>query len=84
MLIGAYKQGDTPEQIAEDFDTLKLEEIYAVITYYLSHRAEVDSYIQQVHEEAERWRQAYEANDPRATAFNTKMRALLDKKRSQD
>ena len=84
VLIGAYNQGDTPEQIVEDFDTLKLEDVYAVIAYYLSHRAEVDRYIQQIKEMAEQRRQSHEANDPRAAAFNAKMRTLLDEKRRQD
>lgn len=84
VLIGAYTRGDTPEEIAEGFDTLKLEDIYAVISYYLSHRTEIDSYIERIKEEAEQRRQAHEANDPRAIAFNAKMRALLDEKRRQD
>lgn len=84
VLIGAYQRGDTPEQIIEGFDTLKLEEVYAVIAYYLSHRAEVDAYIQQANEEAERLRQEYEADDPRADEFNAKMRRLIEEKRKQD
>lgn len=84
VLLGAYNRGDTPEEIAEGFDTLKLEDIYAVISYYLSHRAEVDAYIQQAEEEAEQRRQNYEKGDPRAAAFNAKMRLLLDEKRKQD
>ncbi len=84
VLLGAYNRGDTAEEIAEGFDTLKLEDIYAVISYYLSHRAEVDSYIQRIKDEAEKRRQEHEANDPRAAAFNAKMRKLLDEKRKQD
>ncbi|MCA0457461.1 MAG: DUF433 domain-containing protein [Chloroflexi bacterium] len=84
VLLGAYSRGDTPEQIAEGFDTLKLEDIYAVISYYLSHRAEVDSYMQEVDEKAEQWRQTYEANNPNAAEFNARMRRLLDEKRKQD
>ena len=84
VLLGAYNRGDTAEQIAEGFDTLKLEDIHAVISYYLSHRAEVDSYIQEADEKAEKWRQAYEANNPKAAEFNARMRRLLDEKRKQD
>ena len=84
VLISAYQRGDTPEQIAEDFDTLKLEDIYAVISYYLSHPVEVDTYIQQAKDQTERWRREHEAENPRAAAFNAKMRALLDNKRNQD
>jgi len=84
VLIGTYNQGASAEQIVEDFDRLKLEDVHAVIAYYLSHRAEVDSYIHQVHEKAEKWRQEYEANNPKSAEFNAKMRKLLDEKRRQD
>src|SRR5664279_1688977 len=61
VVIGAYRRGDTPEQIARGFDVLKLEDIYAVIAYYLSHRAEVDAYIRQVDEAGEELRRKIEA-----------------------
>ncbi|MGH2587374.1 MAG: DUF433 domain-containing protein [Dehalococcoidia bacterium] len=44
-VIVAYKQGQTPEEIVEDFDALELADVYAVIGYYLRHRAEVDAYL---------------------------------------
>lgn len=84
VIIAAYNHGDTPEEIAEGFDTLKLEQIYAVITYYLSHKEEADRYIQRANEEAERFRQAYEAENPQSAEFYAKMRALRDEKRRQD
>ena len=37
-----YLSGLSPEGIAENFDTLSLEQVYGAITYYLSHRQEVD------------------------------------------
>lgn len=45
LIIGAFLEGATPEQIVQDFDTLTLVEVYAVIAYYLRHRAEVDAYV---------------------------------------
>jgi uncharacterized protein (DUF433 family) len=35
----------TPEQIAREFPTLSLEQIYATILYYLSHRQTLDQYL---------------------------------------
>ncbi|MFN6525337.1 DUF433 domain-containing protein [Nostoc sp. ChiSLP03a] len=35
----------TPEEIAEQFHTVTLEQVYATILYYLHHRSEVDSYL---------------------------------------
>jgi len=42
-----FLRGAAPESVAQSFPVLKLEEVYGAITYYLSHRAEVDSYLQQ-------------------------------------
>jgi len=60
VVIGAYQRGDSPEQIARSFDVLKLEDVYAVIAYYLSHRADVDAYIRQVNEAGEELRRKLE------------------------
>ncbi len=44
-LITAYKQGATPEQIAEAFTTLKLANVYLILGYYLEHEAEIETYL---------------------------------------
>ena len=44
-VIIAFSQGATPEQIVEDYDSLELSEVYAVISYYLQNREEVEDYL---------------------------------------
>jgi uncharacterized protein (DUF433 family) len=44
-VIGAFKKGASAEEIAERYDALDLAEIYAVIGYYLSHKSDVDAYL---------------------------------------
>jgi hypothetical protein len=44
-VIIAFNQGATPEQIVQDYDTLNLSQVYAVISYFLQHQDEVDSYL---------------------------------------
>ncbi len=46
-VIIAFGQGATPEQIVEDYDSLELGEVYAVISYYLQNRDEVENYLAQ-------------------------------------
>jgi len=41
-----FLSGLSPESIAENFDTLTLEQVYGAITYYLAHRADVDAHLQ--------------------------------------
>jgi uncharacterized protein (DUF433 family) len=45
-VVGAFNRGATAEEIAQDFSPLSLADVYAVITYYLRHRLEVDQYLE--------------------------------------
>lgn len=44
-LVAAFERGDSPEAIHESFPTLSLGDTYAIFTYCLRHRAEVDAYL---------------------------------------
>ena len=83
VLLGAYQRGDTPEEIAEAFDTVQLEEVYAVIAWYLHHRAEVDTYIQRVEREAAEARQHFEAAYPPKPLTREMLQARLEEKRKR-
>jgi hypothetical protein len=62
-VVYAFLRGNSAESISQSFPILKLEEVYGAITYYLSHRTDVDSYLLQNDREFERLRaQAYQAN----------------------
>ena len=45
VLLTAYKLGSNAEEIAEQFDTLELCDVYSVIGYYLRRRDEVEKYL---------------------------------------
>jgi len=55
-VIHAFWAGATPEEICQDFPSLSLGRVYAVIAYYLSHRPELDRYLKQNQQVAERLR----------------------------
>jgi uncharacterized protein (DUF433 family) len=83
-VIACYHQGDSPEAIHEGFDVLPLNDIYAVIAYYLAHRDELDAYLKRGQEEAERLRQEWEASyTPEQKAFNERIRKLAEEKRRE-
>ena len=44
-IVHAFRQGESPETILENFDTLTLEQVYGAITHYLAHQAAVDEYL---------------------------------------
>jgi uncharacterized protein (DUF433 family) len=79
VVVAAFRRGDTIEEIAEGFPTLRLADIYTVIAYYVMNRAEVDEYIRQQHAEAEKIRREIEANHPDMLRSQAKFRALLPK-----
>src|SRR5437764_676682 len=47
-IVEHYKAGETPEQIVEAFDTLRLADVYTLIGYYLDHRDAVDEYVRRM------------------------------------
>lgn len=44
-IVAAFQDGLTAEEIAEQYPSLRLGEVYAVIGYYLCHQADVDAYL---------------------------------------
>lgn len=64
-VVYAFLNGQTPESIMQSFPLLTLEQVYGAITFYLSHRDEIDTYLKQGEEEFEALRQAAREADPR-------------------
>ena len=56
-ILASYHNGSTPEEIAIQFSVLRLEDIYSAIAYYLNHRQEIDSYLEQRDQQAQQLRQ---------------------------
>ena len=44
-LVAGFEQGHSPETLQQQFPALSLEEVYGAITYYLSHRDDVQAYL---------------------------------------
>lgn len=51
-VVHAFNQGATAEEIAQQYASLRLQDVYAIIAYYLDARAEVDTYLRQRGQEA--------------------------------
>lgn len=64
-VIAAFQEGESAEEIAQDYPSLSLADVYAVIAYYLNHQAEVEKYLVQSREKAKQVRESVEARyDP--------------------
>ena len=63
-IVDCYREGYSPEQIAQEFQSLSLEKIYATIAYYLHNKADVDAYMTQLAKSFEEEMRAEEAQEP--------------------
>jgi uncharacterized protein (DUF433 family) len=60
-VVAAFEEGATAEEILFQYPSLKLADIYAVISYYLQHKPEVEAYLNQRQQVAEQVRRQNEA-----------------------
>ncbi len=82
VLLDYSRQGASPEQLASPqyFPTLNLSDVHGALAYYHRHRAELDEYLRQRQEEADRLQKEIEtANAP----FLAQMKARLEITRIQ-
>ena len=61
LVLDAFKRGESPEGIVRSYRTLRLADVYAVISRYLANPAPFDDYLRRCDEEAEAVRRKLEA-----------------------
>ena len=59
----SFNAGASPEEIVLSYPSLQLADVYAVITYYLRNRAEVDSYVAKQEKTASEAREHHKINE---------------------
>jgi uncharacterized protein (DUF433 family) len=74
-VVECHKAGDSPEEIVDAFDTLRLADVYAVISYYLDNKEEVEKYMNEREESAEAIRRMIEARQPVRPGFREELLA---------
>ena len=62
LVLGAFKRGETPEGIVRAYRTLRLADVYAVISRYLADPAPFDEYIRRCDAEAAAVRREIESH----------------------
>jgi uncharacterized protein (DUF433 family) len=66
-VVYRFLEGLSPESIATDcFPVLTLEQVYGAITYYLAHRADIDTYLQEADKDFDTFRARVRAAYPDA------------------
>ncbi|MBI3829617.1 MAG: DUF433 domain-containing protein [Planctomycetes bacterium] len=75
-VVGAFQEGATAEEIAQQYPSVSLADIYAVIAYYLRRTGEVDAYLN----ERKKLGDAVRAeNEARSDPFGLRARLLARK-----
>src|SRR5205814_2578410 len=65
-VVTAFEDGATAEEIAQQYPTLALADVYAVIGYYLRRREEVEAYLNERNERRSQVRRENESRfDPK-------------------
>ena len=60
VIIVAFQAGATPEDIARQFPSVAMPDVYLIIAHYLTHTAEIDAYLCQRRTEAAELQSAIE------------------------
>src|SRR5207253_4042757 len=84
-LLAEYQQGKTPEEIVECFDGITLGDVYAVVGYYLRHKAEVDTYLSEQEAAGEAvWRGLQAQGSAKANPFRERVLSQRSLGRKQE
>lgn len=59
-IVVAFNEGATAEEIAQQYPSVPLADVYSVVGYYLRRHAEVEDYLRQRRQQAEDTRQRNE------------------------
>ena len=63
-MVAAFDAGATAEEIAQQYSSISLADVYSVITYYLRHKTEVAVYLHRRQEQAATVREEVERRFP--------------------
>jgi len=77
VLLEYSGQGMPAEEIARGLDTITLADVHGALAYYFRHRSEIDAYLRQRQEDADKLRREIEAvNAPRLANLKERVDAL--------
>jgi uncharacterized protein (DUF433 family) len=82
-VLGAFKRGESPDEIVVAFPGLELADVYAVIAYYLRHREEVEAYLRTQEAKAAGIRRKFEARQGDQHGLRERLLARRGKQHSQ-
>ena len=60
-IVYAFRRGESPETICQNFEVVRPEQVHGSIAYYLANQAEIDAYLVR---QSEKWEQGRRNAEP--------------------
>lgn len=77
LVIHKFQWGETPEEVAREFDTVELDYARALEAFYQRRKADVDAYVANVDAQADAM-QRYTESQPEYQALMARMQKKID------
>jgi uncharacterized protein (DUF433 family) len=74
-VVYAFLRGDSPETICQNFELLRLEEVYGAIAYYLANQADIDAYLIG---QSEKWAEGRRSAEPLPASLRNRLTKARD------
>jgi len=74
-IVHAFRRGESPETICQNFELLRLEEVYGAIAYYLANQADIDAYLAR---QDEKWTEGKRNAEPLPANLREKLTRARD------
>ena len=69
-IIHAFRRGESPETICQNFELLRLEVVYGAVAYYLANQTEIDAYLIR---QGEKWAEGKRNDEPLPASLREKL-----------
>src|SRR5271166_6164441 len=69
-IVQGFRRGESPETICQNFELLRLEEVYGAIAYYLAYQAEIDAYLVR---QDEKWAEGKRNSEPLSASLRDRL-----------
>jgi uncharacterized protein (DUF433 family) len=74
-VVESFKDGASPELIVRWYDSLNLPDVYAIVSYYLNHTEEVETYLREQYAAEEEIRRKIAAEMPIPAELRERIRS---------
>jgi uncharacterized protein (DUF433 family) len=74
-IVHAFRRGESPETICQNFELLRLEEVYGAIAYYLANPADIDAYLIR---QNEKWAEGKRNAEPLTASLRERLMRARD------